>query len=69
MLNIIQVIISVFLVAGILLQQQGEGLSPTFGGGGGGFHVRRGAEKSIFTATIFLAVAFFVVAILQIILR
>ncbi len=57
-LNIIQIIISVLLITCILLQSRGSGLSGLFGGGGEIYRTRRGLEKTIFTATVVLAVIF-----------
>jgi len=57
-LNIIQIAISTLLIASILLQERGEGLSSAFGGEGGGasYFKKRGMEKVLFIATIVLAV-------------
>lgn len=57
-LTIIQVAVSVMLIAAILLQQQGVGLGATFGGDGGSFRTKRGLEKGLFYATIVLATLF-----------
>ena len=57
----IQIILSVLLIAGVLLQQSEAGLGGAFGGGDGfssGFHTKRGAEKIIFIATIVIGVLF-----------
>ncbi len=59
-LTISQVIISILLSVAILAQQRGGGLSATFGGSGGFFVSRRGAEKVLAQATIVLAVLFVV---------
>lgn len=67
-LAVVQIIISVLLIAAILLQQRGTGLSATFGGEGNIYRTKRGLEKIIFAATIVLAVIFFVLALLNIIL-
>ena len=67
-LTIVQIIISVFLIAAVLLQQRGGGLSPVFGGEGGVYRTRRGMEKIIFRATIVLVVLFFLVAVLNLLL-
>ena len=57
--NIVMIVISVLLVVAVLLQQRGAGLSGTFGGdGSGAYHTKRGLEKTIFFATIVLAVLF-----------
>lgn len=65
---IVQIIISILLAASILLQQRGTGLSTTFGGDGNVYRTKRGLEKMLFVATIALAVLFFGVALLNIIL-
>ncbi len=59
-LSIIQILLSMSLVAVILLQQRSEGLSATFGGSGG-FHVaKRGAEKVLFNITLAISVLFII---------
>ena len=68
-LNIIQIIIAILLIAGILLQQRGGGLSSTFGGSGTFYGTRRGMERGILWATVALTALFFVSAILNIVLR
>ena len=63
-LYIIQIIISVALVVAVLLQTKGSGLGGIFGGQGAVYTSRRGVEKTMFSVTIGLAVAFFVFATL-----
>ena len=66
-LTIVQILISVFLVTSILLQQKGSGLGSTFGGGDGStYSTRRGAEKVLFYSTIVLALAFLAIALIRI---
>ena len=57
-LTYIQIGVSLLLIAGVLLQQRGGGLSSTFGGSSMEYSTKRGAEKVIFYATIVFAVAF-----------
>ncbi|NQV13435.1 MAG: preprotein translocase subunit SecG [Parcubacteria group bacterium] len=64
---VIQIIISVLLVAAVMIQNKGVGLSQTFGGGGGGgegntYSTKRGAEKIVFITTIILAIVFLALA-------
>ena len=61
----IQIIISIALVAVILVQAKGSGgLGGIFGGEGRGvYRTRRGVERTLFNATIGLAVVFFVVSV------
>ncbi len=67
LLSIAQIIVSILLIVGILLQSRGGGLSSMFGGGGGGdsYRTKRGAEKFIFRTTIVLAVLFLVLSALR----
>jgi len=57
-ISIVQIVISFLLVASILFQQRGAGLSESFGGAGGGFYAKRGIEKTLFIATIVLSILF-----------
>ncbi len=68
-LNIIQIIISVLLIAGILIQQRGSAMGSAFGQEGGAFYgTRRGAQKKILWATITLGTLFIILSILNLIL-
>ncbi len=63
----LQIIISILLIAAIILQQRGSGLSGVFGGGGQSYYVRRGFEKVLFTSTIVLTVLYIVATFLGLI--
>lgn len=66
-LSIIQIVIAVLLIILILIQERSAGLSGLMGGEGIGlYQARRGLEKFVFGGTIVLAVAFIVIALLQI---
>lgn len=57
----VQIILSVLLVGGILLQQSEASLGAAFGGGdsfSSAHHSKRGAEKVVFIATIIFAILF-----------
>lgn len=57
----IQIVLSVLLILGILIQQSEAGIGGAFGGGDGfssGHHTKRGAEKIIFISTIVVAILF-----------
>lgn len=60
-----ELILSLLLIVGIVLQQRGAGLGGAFGGDNfaSTFYKRRGAEKFLFNATIVLAVLFVASAI------
>jgi len=67
-LQIVQIILSVTLIALVLLQGKSGGLGGIFGGDGGVYRTRRGVEKLMFQATIGVAVVFFLVSILIVVL-
>ena len=67
-LQIIQLVIAVLLIVAIMIQTRGAGLGGVFGGDGGVYRTKRGAEKSIFIATIILAVLFLGLAIVSVFL-
>jgi len=62
-LNVLIILVSVLLVAVILLQTQGSGLSATFGGGGEFYRSKRSVEKLLIWVTIILAAIFGVLSI------
>ena len=62
-LQIIQIIISITIVALVLLQAKGAGLGGIFGGDGGIYRTRRGVEKTLYQATIGLSVFFFFISL------
>ncbi len=66
MLATLHILISAALAFCIVVQTRASGLSSTFGGSGGSFQIqRRGAEKLVFKATIWLSVVFFSLSILR----
>lgn len=67
-LNIIQIIIAILLIAGILMQQRGSGLSAAFGGDGNIYQTKRGVDKLIFYSTIVLAALFIGTSLLRLII-
>ena len=56
--TIIQLVSAVLLIIFILIQQRGAGLGGIFGGEGGVYRTKRGAEKILFIGTIILAILF-----------
>jgi preprotein translocase subunit SecG len=68
-LNIAQIVISVALVAVILLQgRRGDIGGSVFGGTGSAmYQKRRGLERTIFQITIGLAIAFFLISLINVI--
>jgi preprotein translocase subunit SecG len=68
-INIGLIITSVALILGVILQSKGAGLGGLTGADTGSvFTARRGIERTLFYVTIALAVLFFVLAILALIL-
>lgn len=66
----VQIGLSVLLVAAILLQQSAAGLGGAFGDNfSAGFHTKRGFEKTLFTASIVIAVLFVASALVALLIR
>lgn len=63
-LKIAQIILAIILIASILMQNRGAGLSGLFGGGGNVYLTKRGFEKKLYYATIAIAAIFFATSIL-----
>ncbi len=67
-LNIVQIILSVALIAVILLQVRGSGMGSVFGGTETAvYKTRRGLERTLFNVTIGLSIAFFVITLINVI--
>lgn len=68
-LNILQIVISVILIAVILLQVKGSGFGAALGGMSGGsvYRTKRGLERTLFQATILLVVVFIFVSFLSVV--
>ncbi len=67
LIEIALIIIAVALIATILSQIRGGGMSGIFGGGGEqAFRTRRGLERTLFRFTVVLIVVFIVVCILSV---
>lgn len=64
----VQVILSILLVAGILLQQRGSSLGGAFGGDNfsSAFHKRRGAELFLFHFSIGVGILFVLTTFLNV---
>ncbi|MCB0154860.1 MAG: preprotein translocase subunit SecG [Anaerolineae bacterium] len=67
-LQVVQIIISIVIIGLVLLQAKGSGLGGIFGGDGGVARTRRGVEKSLFQITIGLAVIFFILSLIAVML-
>jgi preprotein translocase subunit SecG len=70
LLSYAQIILSVLLVSSILLQRTGAQVGGAFGGSdnmSSAFHTRRGLEKTLFIATIIIAILFAISALLNLI--
>jgi protein translocase SecG subunit len=70
-LVIIEVVLAVFLMAGVLVQTpKASGLGGTIGGGdssiGGGYRTRRGLERQIYWTTWVVTAAFLICSIANI---
>jgi preprotein translocase subunit SecG len=65
-LNVVQIFVSLVLIAVLLLQARGSGFSATFNSDSSIYRTRRGVERTLFNVTIILAVVFVVVSILSV---
>ena len=65
LLHVVQIIIAIILVGAILLQVRTQELGGVFGQQTTVFRARRGLEKTLFQATIGLAVVFIILSILS----
>jgi len=69
-IGILEMVLALLVIVTILLQTpKSSGLGGTIGGGtdmGGGYRTRRGLEKVLFRVSIWLVVAFALVAVVQI---
>jgi len=67
----VQVALSILLVVAVLLQRTGASLGGAFGADNfsSGFHTRRGLEKTLFRATIILAILFALSALVHLLVN
>ncbi|MDP6454107.1 MAG: preprotein translocase subunit SecG [SAR202 cluster bacterium] len=65
LVNILQIIVSVLVIAVILVQVKGQG-SGLFGSAEGSFRTRRGLELTLFRFTIFLIIVFIGLSIVSV---
>lgn len=68
-MNVLQIVISVILIVVILLQVKGSGFGAALGGMSGGsvYRTKRGLERTLFQATVILAVVFIFVSFLSVV--
>lgn len=66
-LDVIAIIVAVALIAVIMLQMQGTGLSNSFGGGGEFYRSKQSIDKLLIAATIFLTISFGILSIILLI--
>jgi preprotein translocase subunit SecG len=67
-LGIAQLLLAVALIAVVLLQSKGEELGGVFGGAQSVYQTRRGVDRLLFTVTVFLSIAFFVLCVVNVVL-
>jgi len=64
-IDIIQFVSAILLMAAILFQNRGSGLGSAFGGEGNVYRSKRGLEKSLFILSIILSVIFLATALIN----
>ncbi|HVZ11380.1 MAG TPA: preprotein translocase subunit SecG [Candidatus Paceibacterota bacterium] len=62
----VQIVLSVLLIASILLQQRGAGMSSAFGGMNMEYSSKRGIEKVLYYATMVIAALFLIAAVISV---
>jgi len=67
-IQIIQVVLSITLIALVMIQSEGSGLGGSLFGGGEVYHSKRGIERSLFVLTIAVAFLFTVSSIGNVVL-
>lgn len=65
-LLIAQAVVAVLLSLSILLQNRGSGLGSAFGSDFGGYYTKRGFERFLVYAAVFLAISFFVLGMINV---
>jgi len=68
LIPILQIVVALLLIAVILMQNRGTSLSGIFGGSSTVFQTKRGVEKVLFISTIVLAVIFFALSLVRLII-
>ncbi|MCX6780212.1 MAG: preprotein translocase subunit SecG [Candidatus Magasanikbacteria bacterium] len=68
-LNIIQLVLAVVLIAVVLLQQKGTGLSGVFGGSGNIYSTKRGLDKILHYITIVTTTIFFIISLVRLVIQ
>jgi preprotein translocase subunit SecG len=69
-ISLVQILVAVFLVVFVLLQQRGSALGSAFGGDSGGFYsARRGIQKQLYWGTIVLGILFIGLALFRLLLN
>lgn len=66
---VVNIVVSIAIVALILLQGKGAGLGSAWGGGGEMFQTRRGLEKVTLRLTIVLIFVFFVLSLISFLMK
>ena len=67
-LLILQIIVSASLIIIILMQASGSGIGTAFGGSESVYRSERGVEKLFVYLTVLLAVVFFILSVIQVLI-
>ncbi|HWY78840.1 MAG TPA: preprotein translocase subunit SecG [Candidatus Sulfotelmatobacter sp.] len=68
-ITILQIVISTLLIAAVLLQAPGTGLSPVFGAGGEAYRSKRSAQKFLIITTIALSSILAILSLIHLFLQ
>ncbi len=67
--NIAMIIVSLLLVVLVIIGARNSQVGNVFGGDSPVYHTRRGVERTLFNATVWVSVIFFALAIVSVILE
>lgn len=68
-LNILQILVSVAIIALVLMQSKDSGVGSVFGGDSSVYRTRRGVERTLFNLTIGLSALFLLISLLSVLLQ
>ncbi len=66
--NIAMIIVSILLIVLVIIGARNSQVGNVFGGDSPVYHTRRGIERTLFNATVWVSVIFFALAILSVML-
>ena len=66
---ILQIVLSIVVIALVLIQTQGTGLGKSFGGDSMSYHSKKGIEKGVYYLTMAVIMMFVVLSVFSLVVR